>query len=181
MLASVFVVNGIKALKDPESLVSVAEPIAEKVVPLAKKYAPDQVSGTIPDDTVTLVRIGGALQVVGGLGLATGKARRGSALMLALSLVPKTIASNPMQKGLSAEEKKEQRSDLLTNVALMGGVLVASQDTEGKPSLAWRAHKGGEMIADKASKASASISKETKKAAKDARKQAKKAKKAITS
>ncbi len=181
MLASVFVVNGIKALKDPESLVSVAEPIAEKVVPLAKKYAPNQVAGTIPDDTVTLVRIGGALQVVGGLGLATGKARRGSALMLALSLVPKTIAANPLQKGLSADEKKEQRSDLLTNVALMGGVLVASQDTEGKPSLAWRAHKGGERIADKAGKASASISKEAKKAAKDARKQAKKAKKAIAS
>lgn len=180
-MASVFVVNGIKAIRDPESLVPAAEPFTDKVVPLAKKYAPAQVATTIPDDTITLVRLGGALQTSGGLALATGKGRRAGAAMLALALVPQLLASNPLRRGLTSEEKQQSRSTLLRDLGLLGGVLIAAQDTEGRPSLAWRAHAGGERIADKSRKMQRQISKDARKAAKDAKKQALKARKAITS
>lgn len=181
MLASVFVANGIKALRDPESLVPAAEQFTDKVVPLAKKYAPAQVATTIPDDTVTLVRLGGALQTSGGLALASGKGRRAGAAMLALAMVPQVLAANPLRRGLTTEEKQHARSQLLTNIGLLGGVLVAAQDTEGKPSLAWRAHAGGERIADKSRKVQRQLAKDAKRATKDAKKQAKKARAAITS
>ena len=40
MLASYFVASGVKALRDPDSLVPVAEPLADRLVPLVKQYAP---------------------------------------------------------------------------------------------------------------------------------------------
>mgnify|MGYP003693693689 CR=1 FL=1 len=59
MLASYFVAAGIKAIRDPESLVPAAEPLVDRVVPLVKEYAPEQVAGYVPENTVTLVRING--------------------------------------------------------------------------------------------------------------------------
>ena len=47
----------------------------------------------------------------------------------------------------------------LKNVSLLGGVLLASRDTEGKPSLAWRAQKGGQAMAKSTSKASDKLTK----------------------
>ena len=95
MLASYFIASGVKALRDPDSLVPDAEPLTDRVVPLIKEYAPQQVAGYVPEDAKTLVRVNGATQVVGGLALATGKGRRLGALLLAGSLVPSTIAKHP--------------------------------------------------------------------------------------
>src|SRR5687768_10210286 len=69
MLASYFVSSGVNALRDPAALAPVAEPLIDRVVPVLKQYAPDQVSDSIPDDPVTVVRINGVLQLVGGLAL----------------------------------------------------------------------------------------------------------------
>jgi hypothetical protein len=66
MLASYFVASGIKALRDPDSLVPDAEPLTDKMVPLLKEYAPDQVASFVPDDARTLVRVHGATQLAGG-------------------------------------------------------------------------------------------------------------------
>src|ERR687893_227167 len=92
MLASYFIASGVKALRDPDAQVPDAEPLTDKMVPLVKDYAPEQVASFIPEDTRTLVRVHGATQVVGGLALAAA-------------------------------------------------------DTEGKPSLAWRAQRGGKSLA----------------------------------
>ena len=154
MLASYFVASGVKALRDPAPLVPAAEPLAEKIVPFIKQVSPDQVSGFIPEDTATLVRVDGALQIVGGLALATGKGRRMGAWLLATSLLPNTIAKHPFWSKSDPEEKAADRSAFLKNISLLGGVLIATGDTEGKPSLAWRAQKGGHQIAKKTSKAS---------------------------
>jgi uncharacterized membrane protein YphA (DoxX/SURF4 family)/F0F1-type ATP synthase membrane subunit b/b' len=144
MLASYFVASGIKAIRDPESLVPAAEPLADRVVPLVKQYSPDQVSSVVPEDTVTLVRVFGAAQVLGGAALATGKGRRLGALLLASTLVPSTIAKHPFWSVQDPEQRAQDRNHFLKNVSLLGGVLIASVDTEGKPSLAWRAQKGGQ-------------------------------------
>ena len=165
MLASYFVAAGIKAIRDPESLVPAAEPLVDRVVPLVKEYTPEQVAGYVPENTVTLVRINGIAQVVGGAALATGKGRRLGALLLAGSLIPSTIAKHPFWTVQDPEERAQDRNHFLKNVSLLGGVLLASQDTEGKPSLAWRAQKGGESIAKETRRASKKLSRSTSKAA----------------
>jgi len=161
MLASYFVAAGIKAIRDPESLVPAAEPLVDRVVPLVKEYTPEQVSGYVPENTVTLVRINGIAQVTGGLALATGRGRRLGALLLAGSLIPSTIAKHPFWTVQDPEARAQDRSHFLKNVSLLGGVLLAAQDTEGRPSLAWRARRGGETIAKETRRATKKLSRST--------------------
>jgi uncharacterized membrane protein YphA (DoxX/SURF4 family) len=157
MLASYFIVSGVKAIKDPAPLVPAAEPLADRFVPLVKQYAPEQVANVIPEDAATLVRVNGAAQILGGLALATGKGRRLGALLLATSILPSTVAKHPFWTRTDPDEKALDRAHFLKNVSLLGGVLLASVDTEGKPSLSYRAQKGGESLAKDARKARKSI------------------------
>ena len=159
MLASYFVSSGIKAIRDPESLVPAAEPLADRVVPLVKEYTPEQVASYVPENTVTLVRVFGVAQVLGGTALATGKGRRLGALLLAGTLVPSTIAKHPFWRVQDPEERAQDRNHFLKNISLLGGVLIASADTEGKPSLAWRAQRGGEKLAKGTRRASKKLTK----------------------
>jgi uncharacterized membrane protein YphA (DoxX/SURF4 family) len=161
MLASYFVASGIKAIRDPESLVPAAEPLADRVVPLVKQYSPEQVASVVPEDTVTLVRVFGIAQVLGSAALATGKGRRLGALLLAGTLVPSTIARHPFWAVQDPDERVRDRGHFLKNVSLLGGVLIASVDTEGKPSLAWRAQKGGQSLAKETRRASKKLAKST--------------------
>src|SRR5215218_1779165 len=153
MLASYFVVSGVKALRNPDQLVPAAEPVADRVVPMVKKYAPQQVATVIPEEAVNLVRANGAAQVVGGLGLATGFGRRLGALLLAMSIVPSTVAKHPFWSKTDPEERARDRAHFLKNTSLLGGVLLAALDTEGKPSIAYRAQKGGRTLAKETRKA----------------------------
>ena len=161
MLASYFVAAGIKAVRDPDSLVPAAEPLVDRVVPLVKDYAPEQVAGYVPENAVTLVRLNGIAQVVGGGALATGKGRRLGALLLAGSLIPSTIAKHPFWTVQDPEARAQERTHFLKNVSLVGGVLLAAQDTEGKPSLAWRAQRSGEAIAKETRKATKKLTRST--------------------
>ena len=151
MLASYFISSGVKAVRNPAPLAPLAQPLAEKVVPLVKKYAPAEVAGYVPEDPTTLVRLNGALQIAGGLALATGRGRRVGALLLAGSLIPSTLAKYPFWSQ-SGEEAAASRSHFAKNVSLLGGVLLASRDTEGKPGIAWRAQAGGHAIAKSTSR-----------------------------
>ncbi|HWJ51852.1 MAG TPA: DoxX family membrane protein, partial [Propionibacteriaceae bacterium] len=121
MLASYFITSGVRALRDPDSLVPVAEPLTDRVVPLLKEYAPQQVAGFVPEDARTLVRVNGAAQVAGGLALASGKGRRLGALLLAGSLVPSTIAKHPFWSRSDAAERANDQHQFLKNVSLLGG------------------------------------------------------------
>jgi hypothetical protein len=58
----------------------------------------------------------------------------------------------------------------MKNLGLLGGALLATVDTEGKPGLAWRGRKAGQVVADVAKDAGES----TKQSVRDARKAAKK-------
>jgi uncharacterized membrane protein YphA (DoxX/SURF4 family) len=161
LLASYFVASGIKAVTDPAPLVPAAEPLADKVVPLVKQYAPDQVAGYVPQDAKTLVRINGAAEIVGGVALATGFGRRLGALLLAGTLIPSTIAKYPFWTRDDPEQRADERSHFLKNASLLGGVLLASVDTEGKPSLVYRAQKGGQSIAKDTKKAGRKVARST--------------------
>lgn len=163
MLSSYFVLSGIRAIRNPEEFVPDAKPLTDRLVPTAKRFAPDQVSACIPEDTAMLVRINGAAQVAGGVALASGKGRRFGAGLLALSLLPTTIARHPFWSRSDREERIHDRQQFIKNVGLLGGVIIASRDTEGKPGLVWRANEGRELAVKRTRKA--------KKAAKKALKQ----------
>ncbi len=164
MLASYFVINGIKAIQHPEELVPAAEPVADKVLPLVASTVPESVRGYLPEDTAGLVKLTGALQVLGGLSLATGLGRRCGAGILAATMVPHVLATNP----LKGPDKATTRAQLSKNVALLGGVLLAAQDTEGKPTLAWRLRTQKQLLAKDAARRKAELERDARGAAEDA-------------
>ncbi len=176
MLASYFVVNGLRAYRHPEEFAAAAEPLADRILPLASSLPPSA-AAYLPEDTTGLVKASGALQVLGGLSLATGLGRRVGAGALAVTMVPHVVAALP---GRARGAERSVKQSLLTkNVALLGGVLLAAQDTEGKPTLAWRARLQKQVLAREAERAKVLAARQAKLAAKTARKSVGKTRKAI--
>ncbi len=138
MLASMFVVGGVNALRNAKERAEAAAVVTDRVVPLATKAAPQL---PIPSDPVTLVRINGAAQVGAGLLLATGRAPRLSATVLAASLVPTTAAGHRYWEVEDPTQRANQKIHFFKNVSMFGGLMIASVDTEGKPGVAWRARR----------------------------------------
>jgi uncharacterized membrane protein YphA (DoxX/SURF4 family) len=130
LLASTFVSAGASAVRKPQGLAERADPVTG---PIARAVP------YLPDDPVQLVRINGAVQVGAGLMLATGRLPRLSALVLAGSLVPTTLAGHPFWQVEDPMERRAARTQFLKNLGLLGGLLLAVVDTEGKPGLVWRA------------------------------------------
>ncbi len=127
-MASVFLTSSFDVLRNPEPRVEMAEPFLDKV---------REVVPSIPDND-TAVRANAVIQIACGVMLAKGIAPRIAALVLAGTLVPTTVAGHPFWK-MPADKKPAQKIQFLKNLSIIGGLLVASADTDGKPSLAWRA------------------------------------------
>ncbi|MGH8825909.1 MAG: DoxX family protein [Jiangellaceae bacterium] len=134
MLASIFIVQGLKTLRDPDAAVGQAKPVTDRITPLLEKHLPQA-----PTDPRTLVRINAAVHVGAGALLATGTIPRLASLLLAGSMVPTTIAGHPFWQADDPEEKSRQRQRFLQNAGITGGLLLAAVDTEGRPGLSWRA------------------------------------------
>ena len=141
MLSAIFVLNGARSVVNPEPYLGRARLVTDRVTPLLEKT-----DLRIPSDPKTLVRINGAVQVVGGLLLTTGHFTRPAAAALAGTLVPTTIAGHPFWTVHDPAERQAQRIHFLKNLGLFGGLVLAAVDTQGQPSLRWRtghALKGG--------------------------------------
>jgi uncharacterized membrane protein YphA (DoxX/SURF4 family) len=139
MLASMFVVGGVNSLRNAPKLAAAAEPVTETLTGLADKLAPE---APFPHDPTTLVRINGAVQLGAGLLLATGHAPRLSSAALAATLVPTTAAGHRFWEEKDPATRSQQRTHFFKNVSMLGGLLLASVDTDGKPGLVWRARHG---------------------------------------
>lgn len=136
MLGSFFLLEGVKAVRHPEPLVDRAAPLIAKVTPLLNQYAPQ-----LPNDPTTIVRANGAVQLGAGLALSLGKAPRLAALLLAASEAASTLAEHRFWECKDIDEKKRERAEFLHGVSLVGGLLLAGVDTEGRPGLPWRARR----------------------------------------
>jgi uncharacterized membrane protein YphA (DoxX/SURF4 family) len=136
MLASMFVVGGVDALKNTDLIAQRAKPVTDRLVPFLQKVAPD---APIPTDPKSLVRINAGVQIAAGLTLATGRAPRLSALALAGTLVPTTAAGHRFWEESDPSTKATQRTHFFKNVSMLGGLILAGLDTAGRPGLAWRA------------------------------------------
>ncbi|MBV6759016.1 MULTISPECIES: DoxX family protein [Rhodococcus] len=137
LLSAIFISGGIDALRNPAQKAQAAAPLIDK----STEALPGSVTQKIPSDPETLVKINAAVQIGGGVLLATGKAPRLASLALAGSLVPTTVVGHDFWNETDPAKKAAQRTQFLKNVSLLGGLLIAAVDTEGKPSLGWRGRR----------------------------------------
>jgi putative oxidoreductase len=138
MLASMFISGGVSAVRNPAPLAVRAAPVLDRIRPLT-----DRASQSLPFNPTPemLVRANGLLNVAAGLTLATGRAPRLSSLVLAASLVPTTFGGHRYWEQSDPLLRANHKVHFLKNVSMAGGLLLASVDTEGRPSLAWRARR----------------------------------------
>jgi putative oxidoreductase len=132
MLAAMFITGGLDALLHPKA----KAPAASRVAPAIASRLPF----ALTEDPVQLVRINGAVQLVAGLSLATGRLPRLSALTLAGSLVPTTLAGHRFWEKSEEGERKMQQQQFTKNLSMLGGLILAAVDLEGRPGLRHRGH-----------------------------------------
>lgn len=115
---STYVVLGFDALRAPGGRVEQAGPVLAAI----RKWVP------LPADDELVVRANAAVMVAAGALLAAGKAPRLSALALAGSLVPTTLAGHSYWQIEDPAMRKVQRIQFHKNMALLGGLLFAALD-----------------------------------------------------
>jgi putative oxidoreductase len=142
MLASMFVYGGAMALKDPGPRAAKAQPTADRI----RKLAP-----SLPVNGSNLTRVTGAIHVAAGLALATGHVPRLSALVLAGTMPPTTVAGHPYWNEPDPAARANQRIHFLKNVSMAGGLLMATLDPEPHKKFIGRRAK------DKVTDAAASV------------------------
>jgi putative oxidoreductase len=171
LLASSFLYGGIDTLRNPQTRVPGAQPVVDTITKAADQQLPVQV----PRDVEQWVKIDAGIKVGAGALFALGKLPRLSALALAGSIVPTTLAGHRFWEHEDPEERFGQLSNLLKNAGLLGGLLIAAVDTEGRPSVGYRARRAAKRAAENTERSYDKAAKRAAKAQKQAAKQAKKA------
>lgn len=161
MLGAMFIRSGYDAVRHPERLAERAKPVTDRLAPVITAIDPH-----LPTDATTLVRANGAAQLAGGVLLATGVAPRPSAALLAASLVPTTLAAHRFWEYSDPEQRAQHRTHFYKNVSMLGGLIVAALDTEGRPGLVWRTSHLAEHAEKSARRAARATARSTRRAAK---------------
>jgi uncharacterized membrane protein YphA (DoxX/SURF4 family) len=148
LLSVAFIGQGVNSLLNPKSAAEAAAPAVSGLQAL-----PDPVSSNIPSDPETVAKITAAVQVAGGLLLATGKLPRVASAALALTVLPANLGTHSFWNESDPQLKGQKRQQFLTDLSLVGGLLIASADTAGKPSLGWRGRRAAERLSERLSAA----------------------------
>lgn len=128
LLSSIFILGGVNAVRYASAHKDAAEPVIKKLAaPLG-----------LPEDSELLVRANGAAMIGGGVLVATGKAPRLGSLVLLGSIIPTTL-THQWWTETDPEKKQGEQVQFFKNLSLLGGLLLAAADTEGKPGLSYRA------------------------------------------
>ncbi|HEX8093921.1 DoxX family protein [Jatrophihabitans sp.] len=141
LLAAPFISGGVNTLRKPATRVAAADRV---VNPLLSRVP--QLS-----NTEQVVKLDAAAKIVAGSMLALGKLPRVSAAVLAVSLVPTTAAGHPFWEEQDPVRRTQHRVHLMKNAGLLGGLLLASVDTAGRPSLGWWARRTPRVLSHAAS------------------------------
>ena len=118
LTGSTYVLLGLDAVRAPGARVDQAAPVLAAM----RKVAP------LPDDDELVVRANAGVQVIAGALLASGRLPRLSALALAGSLIPTTIAGHSYWTIEDPAARKIQRIQFHKNMAMIGGLLFAVLD-----------------------------------------------------
>ena len=132
MLGAIFVVSGVRIVLNPDAKVDSAKRVTDRVGPMIERVDP-----RLPSDARSLVQAKAAADVVAGLLLASGRLTRPAAAVLAANLVPTTFAGHPFWT-YQQPERAQHETHFLKNLGLLGGLLLAAVDTQGKPGLSYR-------------------------------------------
>src|SRR3954452_1321964 len=143
MLSAVFISRGVDALRSPKPAADAARPTLEGLSKL-----PDPVGANVPSNAETVARVNAAVQIGGGLLLASGKLPRVASAALALTVVPGSLGVHTFWRGSDPHRKADERRAFLTDVSLIGGLIIAAVDTEGKPSLGWRGRRAAHKVSE---------------------------------
>jgi putative oxidoreductase len=146
LLATIFVWGGVNALRELEGHVQQVKPFLDKTVGKNSDRLPD----AMPTEPRALVQADAVVKIGAGLAFGLGKLPRLSALLLAGSLVPTTLAAHQFWTIDDSGERAQQKIQFLKNLGLLGGLLIASGDTEGRPSLGWWARRTARQAGAKA-------------------------------
>lgn len=130
LLATAFIVDGATMFVHPE-------PLTES-----------RIATKSPTDPVRLVWGIAASRVGGGVLLALGRAPRLAALTLAASSVPVLLAEQEFRTETDPARRSAGATAFVKDVGLLGGLLLAVADTEGKPSLGWRGRRAAREAAE---------------------------------
>lgn len=160
MLASVYIADGADTLLNTQDHVESTETVLKRV----RTLLPRRYARQLPKDAELVARSIGGAKVGAGSLLAFGKLPRTSAAVLAVTAVPTILGRHAFWETQDREERRARRSGFLTNVALLGGLVITSADTAGKPGLSWRAGKAAE-VANKKVHAALPTKSETEKTA----------------
>ena len=174
LLAAPFIYGGISTLRKPQDRVPGAAPVVEMIADAADKQLPVEVS----KDVEQWVKVDAAVKVAAGSLFALSKAPRVTALVLSASIVPTTLAGHRFWEHDDPTEQFGQISNFLKNTGLLGGLILAAVDTEGRPSVGYRAKRAAKLAAkateENYEKAARRAARAHKKAEKKAKKQARK-------
>ncbi|MGE2736861.1 DoxX family membrane protein [Mycolicibacterium vaccae] len=141
MLSAVFISRGIEALRSPKPAADATRQTLEELSKL-----PDPVGTNVPSNAETVARVNAAVQIGGGLLLATGKLPRVASAALALTVVPDSVGGHAFWNVTDPSRKAEERRAFITDISLIGGLIIAAVDTEGRPSLGWRGRRAARKV-----------------------------------
>jgi uncharacterized membrane protein YphA (DoxX/SURF4 family) len=148
LLSVAFIGQGVESLLNPKSAAEAAAPAVGKLQTL-----PDPVGSKIPSDPQAFAQINAAVQIGGGLLLATGKMPRVASAALAFTVLPANLGTHMFWTETDPQRKAELRQAFLKDLSLLGGLIIASADTAGKPSLGWRGRRAAERLSERVSSA----------------------------
>jgi uncharacterized membrane protein YphA (DoxX/SURF4 family) len=143
LLSAAFIGQGVEALRNPALTREATEPTIA-----ALRNLPDPYADKVPSNPETAARINAAVQIGGGLLLATGKLPRVASAALAFTVIPGSLGGHLFWTESDPERKTQKRRDLLTDLSLLGGLMIAAADTAGKPSLGWRGRRAAGRISE---------------------------------
>ncbi len=137
LFASAFIADGVRKVTSPADVAPQAELLTSRVAPVVQRVVPSGYSSHVPESTETWVRLCGAAEVAGGVMFATGLGRRLGALLLSGASLSNLVMALPSKES-DEDDKQARRPEVLTRVALLGASVLATQDLQGRPSVAWR-------------------------------------------
>ena len=147
LLASSIIASGVEQLRNPQAAAASLEPA------LAQATSMNPSLSIVTENPDLVARLIGGIQVGSGALLALGKLPRFAAILLGATQTV-TAAVEYMSAPADTDAEKQARNNtLLKNVSILGGVVYASVDRGGKPSLAWRAEHLARDAQKQASKA----------------------------
>ena len=120
--------------------------MAESTLDTMREYVPG-----LPDDNELLVRINGGVQILAGTTLLLGIKPRLSALALAGSLIPTTLAGHSFWE-MEGGEAKAHQTQFSKNLAAFGGLLLLLGAGENQKAIDKAAAKAAAKAAKKAEK-----------------------------